>query len=96
MVRSYKKKVKPWNEATIDVAIQEIIDGAKIKNTAEKYGMSVGLLWNKLQEHKKGENKENEKRVGTSGQLCTCTNIANHRIDSFSHNQGVCFNLNSC
>lgn len=53
MPRTYKKVVKPWNESTVAVAIEEVNKGAKIKTTAKKYGMSVGLLWNRLQEHKK-------------------------------------------
>ena len=58
MVRSYKTKAKPWNRATIEVALQEINDSSKIKHTAVKYGMSVGLLWNKLQQQKEMKNSE--------------------------------------
>ena len=32
-----------------------------MKNTSEKYGIRIGLLWNELQEHKKGQTKKNEK-----------------------------------
>ena len=88
MVRSYKKKIKPWNDVTIDVAIQEIIGGAKIKYTAEKYGMSVGLLWNKLQQHKKGETKENEKRVRIDSFIC----IVNLRL-LYIINENICSHL---
>ena len=63
MVRVYKKKIKSWNEATINVAIQEITDGAKIMHTAEKYRMSVGLLWNKLQNYRKDKSQDHRKRV---------------------------------
>ena len=31
------------------------------KNTSEKYGIRIGLLWNELQEHKKGQTKNNKK-----------------------------------
>ena len=55
MPPTYKKVQKPWNESTIAVAIEEVNKGAKIKPTAKKYGMSVGLLWNRLQEHKREE-----------------------------------------
>lgn len=37
------------------MAGEEVNKGAKIKKTAMKYGTSVGLLWNRLQEHKKEE-----------------------------------------
>ena len=31
------------------------------KNTSEKYGIRIGSLWNELQEHKKGQTKNNKK-----------------------------------
>ena len=32
-----------------------------MKNTSEKYGIRIGLLWNELQKHKKVQTKKNEK-----------------------------------
>lgn len=62
MARTYKRVKKPWNESTIAVAIEEVNKGAKIKPTAMKYGMSVGLLWNRLQGQKK-EQPHSDTRV---------------------------------
>jgi cytidylate kinase len=44
MGRTHIKKLKPFNEATIKLALQEIRDGATMRMTARKHGMSVGLL----------------------------------------------------
>ncbi|MCL4152262.1 UNVERIFIED_CONTAM: hypothetical protein GTU68_060681 [Idotea baltica] len=52
MVRTYKPKKKMFNEATIEVAINEVEDGASIRSTAARYGMSHGLLHNRIQERK--------------------------------------------
>ena len=44
MVRKYKKKSKPYNEATIALACSEIQAGAKIKSTARKFKIGYGKL----------------------------------------------------
>lgn len=60
MVRTYKKKKKQYNEVTIAVAINEVMAGSSIKRTAKKYGMSSGMLWNRVQMKKSNtEHKDN-------------------------------------
>ncbi|MCL4152982.1 UNVERIFIED_CONTAM: hypothetical protein GTU68_011284 [Idotea baltica] len=55
MVRSYNKKEKAWNETTVKVALHEIKEGAKLKTTANKYSMSVGMLWKRVKDEREGE-----------------------------------------
>lgn len=47
MPRHYKKKMKPWNEETVRVALEEIQQGASVRSTALKYSMSVSMLRNR-------------------------------------------------
>ncbi|CAF3744594.1 unnamed protein product [Rotaria socialis] len=49
-MRQYKKKIKTYTEKTIEKAIEEINDGASIRETARKYNMSFFMLRNR---HKK-------------------------------------------
>ncbi|XP_068234864.1 uncharacterized protein [Palaemon carinicauda] len=44
MVRNYKKVVKPYNEETIKIALQEVAESASIRATYRKYKMSTTLL----------------------------------------------------
>ncbi|XP_037794933.1 uncharacterized protein LOC119590332 [Penaeus monodon] len=60
MVRTYKKKMKQYNEVTIAVAINDVIEGSSIKRTAKKYGMSSGMLWKPCPDEKSNtEHKDN-------------------------------------
>ena len=44
MVRNYQKVVKPYNDETIKIAIQEVAEGASVRATCRKYNMSTTLL----------------------------------------------------
>ena len=55
MPRNYKKVVKPYTIATIELAIKEVKDGASIRKTSAKYHMSNSLLRKYV---KRNENEE--------------------------------------
>ena len=44
MPRTYEKKAKPYNDATIAKALKEISDGASISATSKKYKIGYGKL----------------------------------------------------
>ncbi|XP_066940011.1 uncharacterized protein [Macrobrachium rosenbergii] len=55
MVRNYKKVEKPYTQATIEIAVKEVQDGASIRATSAKHRLSFSLLRKHV---KKSENEE--------------------------------------
>ena len=49
-MRNYKKKVKLYSEATIEIAMSEVKAGASVKRPAIKYHMSRHMLKMRLKE----------------------------------------------
>ena len=51
MVRKYKRLEKPYNDATLKVAMDEIAAGASIKATSRKHMIGYGKLWSEHAKH---------------------------------------------
>lgn len=55
MPRTYEKKAKPYNDATIAKALKEISDGASISATSKKYKIGYGKLHADYQRYKQSD-----------------------------------------
>ena len=49
MVRNYKPKPKPYNDATLRLALKEVHDGVSIRTAATKHSIGYGKLWKEYQ-----------------------------------------------
>ena len=63
MTRKYKKKVKPYTEETVKIALKEIEEGASIVSTDKKYHIGYGSLQKKYSKYVKGKTPSPDKRV---------------------------------
>lgn len=56
MPRTYKKKIKSYTEATVELAVNQVLQGVGILKTAKQFGMSHGLLHSWVLEKKGAKN----------------------------------------
>ena len=49
MVRNYKPKPKPYNDATLRLALKEVQDGVSIRIAATNHSIGYGKLWKEYQ-----------------------------------------------
>ena len=53
MPRTYKCVKKPYNEETVQIALDDVANGASIRKTARRYHMTFGMLRNRVDMRRK-------------------------------------------